>query len=160
MNLQEFQFVKKVDLELLKRELSLSKISEIIENCSFENNITKITCKRFMSPAEISTLHSLITNHKAATDAELYTKARISDAISFGQSIILEFATENVIMKLSTEQVGYVLYKFSNIKSMLESGSLHTALAAMEAIKPDAIISKERIDKYSNKIKEYLKNGR
>lgn len=84
-------------------------------------------------------------------------KSKIMDAITFGQSIIIEFAAENVMLKLTTPQILTILSKFSSIKSMLETGSLYTSLVAIQSIKPDPILMPQvRIDKYANKIKSYL----
>lgn len=84
-------------------------------------------------------------------------KLKILDAMAFGESIILEVAAENVLLKFTTPQVLAMLTKFANIKAMLETGSLYTALLAMQAIKPDPVLMPQsRVDKYSNKIKTYL----
>lgn len=89
--------------------------------------------------------------------ATQFAKSKIIDAMIFGQSIILEVSAENMLSKLTTPQVLTMLSKFANIKAMLETGSLYTALAAIQTIKPDPVLMPQsRIDKYANKIKSYL----
>lgn len=83
-------------------------------------------------------------------------KIRIAEAMQFGHSIIVEVAAENVMMSLTVPQIISVLTKCAGVKAMLESGSLYTAIAALNAMTPDDILTAERIQKYKNKIESYL----
>lgn len=151
---KEYIYVKTVNPSVLDESLNATELKPLIELVAVTGNVIKITTSRDLSRTELATLQSVIVKHNPA---EAIAKQKMMDAIAFGQSIVLEVSVENVMLKFDTNQVLGMLVKFANIKAMLESGSLYTALMSMQAIKPDPVLMPQaRIDKYVNKVKNYL----
>jgi hypothetical protein len=80
----------------------------------------------------------------------------ITAAMNFGRGLMAEFGAANVLKRLTPAQVAGVAQKLLNVQLLLMSGSLYTAISAMNAIVPDAVLTAEVIKVYRNKIEEYL----
>ena len=152
----EFLYIKKANQILITNELSKSSISSLINTVLVIDNKIRIFTTRNLTPAEEKVLYEVVAKHNPPSLEEQMTKDRVLSAIAFGQSIIVEVATENIMLKLSINDILYMLTKFAGIKAMLESGSLYTALATLQSVKPDAIMTQDRLNKYINKLKLYL----
>ena len=148
-----YKFIKAANNDKLIAELNVSAINDLIFSVSVESNLISIDTVRDLSSDEFAVLYSVIDAHNVAEDQ---LRNKVVSAIAFGQSLIVEVAVENIMLQLTIPQIIAILTKFAGIKAMLESGSLYTALAAMQQIKPDDTMTKERIDKYVNKLKKYL----
>jgi hypothetical protein len=82
--------------------------------------------------------------------------ASITAAMGFGRRLIAEFGASNVIAGLTPAQISSVAARAVNVQLLLMSGSLYTAIAAMNAIQTDAILTPALLKKYRNKIEDYL----
>lgn len=90
-----------------------------------------------------------------------YVQKIISDAISFGNGLISEFAATNVIMGITQDgMTGTVRKNMSEVISALGTGSLYDAIAEVRALtvdKKDAkYITDVRLLSFINKIETYL----
>lgn len=152
----EYSFVKQVNTEILNNEIAAAGLGSEWVSTSLTGSLLKIEFRKTLNKKQFDVLHSLILNHKMQSQEEIETKDKVLSAIAFGQSIIVEVATDNIMLKLTPTQIIAILTKYAGIKAMLESGSLKTALAAMQTLKPDDNMPQWRIDKYVNKVKAYL----
>jgi hypothetical protein len=81
---------------------------------------------------------------------------KIKQAMTFGHNLIAEFGAGNVIAQLTPIQVAGVAQKLLNVQLLLLSGSLYTAIAALQGLVPDAILTTAVIKNYTNQIQTYL----
>lgn len=84
-------------------------------------------------------------------------KGKITSAMEFGKYLMLEVGTDNILLGLNTEQIISMIIDYGHIKAMLDSGSLYTALTAIEAVQPTEIMTQQRIDKYAGMLKSFLR---
>lgn len=92
---------------------------------------------------------------------QLGIEAVVSAATSFGQSIMISFAAENVLLGITQEgKTGEVLGKLSGVQLAVNAGSLYEAISRIRAINPadyDAkYITAARLLAFINKIETYL----
>lgn len=151
-----YTFVKKADKVQLDAELKKSSIAGALSALTVLGTVITVDMVRPLSASERSALTKVIVDHTVKSDSEKFIQSKISSAIQFGQQFMIEVATDNVLMGLNTSQILRMLQKYGHIQGMMLSGSLHTALAAIEAIEPDDIVSPARKALYVSKIKKYL----
>ena len=90
-------------------------------------------------------------------DPVVRVSAAIEDAMRFGRGIIAQFGAENVIRGMSPSQIAQISGMLLQLTLLLQTGSLHTALAAMQGLKPDGVLLTAALKKkYVNKIQTYL----
>ena len=152
----EYIFVKNVNASQLDLELKESAIKSAYVNLSANGSVITVNSSRFLSAAEEAILRKAISDHSFASDMDKAVQSKITAAIQFGQQFMIEVAADNVMLRLNTSQIMKMLQKYGHIQAMMQSGSLYTALGALEAIQPDELVSLERKIKYVNKIKKYL----
>lgn len=152
----QFTYIKYVNLDQLKKEFISLNISNFIEKIEVQGNIVKINTTRSLSESEKNVLYKAITSHTVISNMEKAVQQKVTAAMQFGQQFMIEFATENIMLGFTTEQILRMLLKYGHIQSMMLSGSLYTALEAIEKIPADDLISQSRKDKYIKKIKGFL----
>jgi len=81
---------------------------------------------------------------------------KIINAQVFGNSIILEFAAENVLLGYDLTDIKNIIVLTSKVLAALQTGSLYVALDELELVEENAYISQERKTKYRNKLQSYL----
>lgn len=79
----------------------------------------------------------------AQDEAQKAALAKALQAMNAGREIIAKMAIRNVQKGLTAEQVAQFLDSFKDVKGMLETGSLTTAKAAINAITPDGVVTTE-----------------
>lgn len=149
-------FVKKVNLDMLNAELLKAGLSSKLSSVTQAGNILTVSTIGNLSPIDSKALYQVVVNHIIPNPYEVAVQGKIQAAILFGQKFMIEVATENVMSRFTTEQIMRMLIKYGHIQAMMVSGSLYTALQAIEAVQPDDLISLERKNRYIKKIKEYL----
>lgn len=92
---------------------------------------------------------------------EAVVRNTISEAMSFGSQVILEFATSNVMLGITQDQMtGTVRRVTSEVISCLTTGSLYDAINELKAIPSESYDSKyiteARLLECCNKIEDYL----
>lgn len=95
-------------------------------------------------------------NQPPAKTVDQIVNDKIAAAKRFGGLLLNEVSTDNVLMGATTAQVENLIEVHKNIIIMLMSGSLLTALQAVETLEPDELLTEERLKKYASKIRVYL----
>ena len=85
----------------------------------------------------------------------------VGRAVVFGQSLMNEFAAENVMLGITQDgKTGEVLDKMAPIMVAVQSGSLYEAIARAKAIDPDdydaKYVTHDRLWAFINKLEAYL----
>ena len=83
----------------------------------------------------------------------------ISTAMAFGQSLVTEFAVENVMLGITQDgKTGEVLDKMAPVMTAVQSGSLYEAIARAKAIDDfdSKYVTHDRLYAFINKIEAYL----
>jgi hypothetical protein len=71
-------------------------------------------------------------------------------------SIIAQFGAANRLANLSTANVIQVATQLAPIQALLMSGSLQTALVAIQGLTPNALITQEVINNYVQQLQNYI----
>jgi hypothetical protein len=74
----------------------------------------------------------------------------------FGQKLVLQIETDNVMAGLTVAQISGQLQDYALLLSMLNSGSIPTALAQTQTLQPVDGMTQDRINGYIQQIKTYL----
>jgi hypothetical protein len=87
--------------------------------------------------------------------------AMISSALdadsAFGQSLISQFAAENVVAGFTTSQLDTALDTLAGVLDAMANGYLNIAINRMNIITPDGVvITTARVTEYRNAIQTYL----
>jgi hypothetical protein len=78
-------------------------------------------------------------------------------AQNFGDSLIVQFATENALAGFTTDQLNSTLTQLTPVMTALNSGALSIAIQRVNALVPDGVvITTARIKQYRNYIESYL----
>lgn len=98
---------------------------------------------------------------KAQEDQAIYIEDKYLEAKAFGESIMKEFATENIVMGITQDGMTSVVRKaMTEVILALTTASLYDAIAEAKAIpadKKDAkYITDARLLQFINKIETYL----
>lgn len=83
-------------------------------------------------------------------------KNKIKESKKFGEELIIDFATENVLLGYSTTQIELIIEKLIDVQTCLNNGSLRVCLKKIDEIQADELISQERLDFYKNKIQQFV----
>lgn len=81
---------------------------------------------------------------------------RIRSAMDFGKTIMIEYATSNVLAGLTTSEVQEIIQRTMNLQLALNSGALYVAIEELNLLVPDALITEQKITEFRNKIESYL----
>lgn len=92
----------------------------------------------------------------AAFDPVAYLTDKVKGAITFGNSLIVDYAVQNIMAGKQTSEVKEILLRLTTLMSMLKSGSLYTALEELDHIQADSLITQATIDQFKGKIRSYL----
>lgn len=97
------------------------------------------------------------TEASKISDRETLESAResVRKAINFGMELIAEFSALNSLNNLSVEDTASLVQQLIPIQMLLLSGSLYTALNAIENYPPDSIVTADIIAEFSGKIRTY-----
>lgn len=88
--------------------------------------------------------------------SEQFVRKRIKEAKQFGDQLIEEYGVRNVMSGKTTEQIRHIINKLSSMQLMLMSGSLYTALAQLDLVVPDNVVTQDDINYFRKRIKDYL----
>lgn len=109
-----------------------------------------------LTTAEQASLDTIIRNH-SPLDVRAIVKARILAAAAFGQDLIAEYATDNVLAGYTIPQIKVIIDKTAKVQAALRTGSLYVAIDELDAIEPDQdLVTVEKITQFRNKIQDYL----
>lgn len=157
----KYSYLKQINMAKLITEIASASLSIALQHVDSTDLLngtwaTDIWFVDVLSDTDVTTLNTVVINHTTAPISSDYVRNKIVAARNFGQYLLDEVATDNVLLNITTDQVASLIIKYSSIMAMLQSGSLYTALGAMQIIEPDDIMTQARKDKYINEIKVYL----
>lgn len=123
-----------------------------------EDSTITVMLKVAATPELVSAIEAIVPPAPSQID---YVKTVIANSITFGQSIIAEFAAENVMMGITQEDMtGPVRKNMAEIISALSTGSLYDAIVEAKNLPEDKKDSKyvtdARLLQFVNKIETYL----
>jgi hypothetical protein len=96
-----------------------------------------------------------VTNH-SVSDPAAYVSGKIIKAREFGTGVIVEFGTRNVMAGLTTAQISDMMALLNPVIASLVTGSLNVAVAEIDKITPNAILTAELKAEYRAKIIAFL----
>jgi hypothetical protein len=102
-----------------------------------------------------STFDTWYAQYTAPTPQQI-VGAKIISAKEFGEILLNEIATDNVLAGVSTQDVQSLIINNLGLILMLKSGSLYTALATVSSYVPDTVMTQSRLNKYIAQLKTYL----
>ena len=152
----QFTFVKNSNKSILEKEIGVTELKTVISDITIQGNVLVISTNRNLNKKEEEKLYNVIALHNPPSNTEKAVQQKVTAAMQFGQQFMIEFATENIILGFTTDQILRMLIKYGHIQAMMLSGSLYTALDAIQSIPPDDLISQVRKEKYVKKIKAFL----
>jgi len=157
----EYVFTKVANSPKLETELKASSLSS--KYSYLFTSATEVTVGTItdLSTEEQTTLAGLITAHSSAPSSTEVVKKIIQNAIEFGVNLVIEFATENVILGITQSgMTSTVRANMSEVLSAIQTGSLYDARTALlnlpEENKDATFITDARILIFVNKIETYL----
>jgi hypothetical protein len=150
-------YIKPINSEKLVKELSQSSFKDklVHVDSSFQLGNVTVNLSSALTTAEKTELDSLIASH-TTDDFQKYVEKAIMNAQVFGNEIMVEYGAKNVIAGKSVTDVGLISERLAIVQQLLSSGSLHVALAELDNVTVDALISQAEIDEVKTKIQEYL----
>jgi hypothetical protein len=108
----------------------------------------------------VSGMSDLLAAYETAR-TQLGIESVVSAATQFGQSIMISFAAENVLLGITQEnKTGEVLDKLVDVLAAVQAGSLYEVMSRIRAIPVESYdakyITAARLLVFINKIEEYL----
>lgn len=105
---------------------------------------------------EVNSFVTEVPDMTSTQQTEALVRSRIRAAKQFGDSLVEEYGVRNVMGGKTTEQIRHIINKLAPMQLMLMSGSLYTALAQLDLVVPDAIVTQDDINYFRKRIKDYL----
>ncbi len=160
----EYDFIQQVDYPtLLIQNVQSSNISTPLINIETSGNGPTMQVSLFFNDALSSddqmTLNNIMSSYVNELPAYQTALNQINKDVSFGMSVVAQFGAANRLAGLTTAQVMQVAQQLAPIQSLLLSGSIATALAAIQSLTPNAIITQTAISNYSQLLQNYLNQG-
>ena len=157
----EYDFTQQVDYpSILVANIQASSISTPLVNIETSGSGPTMAVSLFfsdvLSSADQTTLNSIMSSYINVLPTLQVTTAQVIKDIGFGMNIIAQFGAANRIANLNTSQIIQIAEQLAPIQSLLSSGSIQTALAAILAITPNSLITQDTINNYISQIQAYL----
>ena len=83
-------------------------------------------------------------------------KGRILSAMDFGKDLIATYGTQNVLAGRTSSDIRTLILKLQTLQLLLMSGSLYSALAELQNIQPDSLVTQQDLDTFASRIRAYL----
>ena len=158
-----YDYIKKINIEKLSKEVTNSPIASNIISISTSDDNFSIFFETALSNEEKLLLDELVNNHELEDYTTIITN-KILSSIEFGKTMLVEFATNNVINNITqsgkTKQVADYL---GSLSYLLNSGSLYAAIEEMDRLITEGVpvelspyVTEEIINYYKQKILEFL----
>lgn len=116
---------------------------------------TYLVYKDETTAGEIAIFDDEVNSHNPS-DLENELANTIRAAKKFGDDLIVEFGTRNMLEGLTTAQIGQIVQDLGPVISALSTGSLNVAYAAMDSLQPTELLTQELIDLYKGKVAAFL----
>jgi hypothetical protein len=150
-----YAFIKDINPTKLQKEIKASAIGSKFLGISTVGNKATFHFNAELITNEYSTLTDILDDH-STTDASAHVSGKILKAREFGTNLIVEFGTRNILAGLTTEQISSMMALLNPVISALVTGSLNVAVAEIDKVTPDAILTAELIAEYRAKIVAFL----
>lgn len=156
----EYSF-NKASLNSDRLATEISAAISITPQCiNTASGVVTIMFESELTTEQQATLSSIVTNHVPVTSEE-QVREIIQNSIIFGNDLMIQFATENVLMGIT--QAGKTKLIADTLKDVayyLSTGSLYEVLSAIdEVVVTEAMapfITTERLATFKSKIETYL----
>ena len=160
----EYDFTQQVDYPtLLIESIQSSSISTPIVNVETNGSGPTMEVSLFFSDVlssdDQNTLNSLMASYVNSLPPLQVAITQINKDIAFGMSIISQFGASNRIANFNTAQIIQIAEQLAPIQSLLSSGSIETALMAIQALTPNTLITQDVINTYVQELQNYLNSG-
>lgn len=150
----QYLYVKVVNAEELASDLTSAGIPHEAVSCV--GNLITITTSVPLSKKQEETVREIVVAQYSPPPNLEVSLEVIEDARAYGSKLISEFAAENVALGLNASQVAYIAAKYAPFVTLLMSGSIRTALTALESMPTDPVIGDDRKQRFLNKLRKYL----
>ena len=151
----EYSYTKNANAPKLIKEVKALNLPGFVGVYTIGQDV-RVIFEPALSAGNKNTLDLTVDSHTNDPDPETYVISKIAKAKEFGDDLIKEFGARNVLQGLTTEQISLVMMKLSGLVTALNTGSLNVAVAAIDAIEPDALLTTELIASYRAKIVSFL----
>jgi hypothetical protein len=160
--MNSYTFEKEPDLDKLKVEIETSVLSDKFSHLEVSKGKVTVYCSDLVDH-ELKLLELIVKNHNIKKDKKFYN-AVINSAINFGHKIMVEFASENVMMGITqagkTKEVANYL---TDVARHIQTGSLYEVINEIDRLKIEGLpqdlspfITETRLDRFKQKILDYL----
>lgn len=109
-----------------------------------------------LSSNDQATLNSIMSSYVNELPAIQQSINQILKDMNFGISIIAQFGAANRAAGLNVSQVIQISQQLASIQSLLMSGSITTALTAIQSIQPNALLTQQTLNSYITQMQNYL----
>lgn len=148
-----YKFVKNVNLDQLKDEINSSSLKSTITSVQINGTVISVTCNVELNEVQSNQLRDIIIKHNASSQI---VEDKVVSAMDYGRQLIIQFASRNIMAGLTEAQILQLVLQLKDIQMLLLSGSLKTALTAIQMIKPSVILPQSVLDEFAQKLKTYL----
>lgn len=151
-----YTFVKNVAQSILREQLFATPIGSMIVSVSSQGTVVTIITSQPLNENQTAILYNTVNSHTPPPQNFAAVQTRVQQAIQFGQSLMLNYATQNIMRGITVEQVDAVADKLSSVQMLLNTGSLYAALNQIENLQPDEWIRQQDIDYFTQQIRNFL----
>jgi hypothetical protein len=156
------------NIELVHRYFSNLLTAEVLDGVTDFGSFMNLSVTRELTSEELAVINNLspadIVEPSSQLPLEAVVKQSIINAINFGQNLIVEFATENVLMGITqagkTKEVSDYLI---DVMRYLQSGSLYGVINEVDRLLAEGVpsdlspfITPNRLSQFKSRIVHYL----
>ena len=159
----ELTYIKAVNASLLGREVaSTSCGSKYLHVTTSGNNVSVGFSEQLTAP-EIAEVDAIVAAHSYNPTSDIVKKT-LNNAIEFGTRLLLDFATENILLGITQSgKTGAVTLYLHKLGHYISTGSLYEALNEIDALVAAGVdvtlapfVTEARLLSYKTQIQEYL----
>lgn len=158
-----YNFTKEVNARKLNKEIMSSAISSQFVSLTTSGDDVNIETNAVLSSPDETILNDLITNH-TTSDTSQIIESSIQAAVEFGEKLMIEFSTENVLMGITQAgKTKAVLDYLTSVKNAVDTGSLYVAMDEIDAliaagipVDLDPFVTQTRLETFKQKIVDFL----
>ena len=103
------------------------------------------------------TLNSVVEAHNSAMDVKTLIASKIAAARQWGVQLMDRQAAENVMAGYDIETIEHIMDTADKVMIALRTGSLYVAIARLNRITPDEVLTVAKLKAMRNEIEDYLK---
>lgn len=159
--MKEYDFTQQVDFpSTLVENIQASSISVPLVNIETNGSGPTMEVSLFfqdvLPDADQTTLNSVMAAYVNTLSPLNAAIAQVKKDIAFGMSIIAQFGAANRVANLNTATVAQIAQQLAPIQALLSSGSIQTALYAIQNLTPNTILTQNIINMYAQELQNYI----